>query len=912
MPAPVQLKAEPVKTSDQVITDSDQNREKAERNITALWDNYRSPDGNNWASDPGINKKINFKLNVQPRLLHDFNRISVNPSSSLTIQPKLAVNAPGDEYEQEADAVADKVMQMPGAAAQDINNAAGNALQNKPANGGEEQEKEKKEEEEQLEPVAQKIIQRKYATGGDDNDNDDDDERSGNKNSGKAAPLITPNVQQVLQSPGQPLDTETRSFMESRFGFDFSKVQIHNNSLANQSSKDINALAYTHQHHIAFRAGQYQPQTESGRKLLAHELMHVVQQGNENMIQRMAAVNFNLEEDITAVSDADKVVEDMSLEDENARSTEEAKFIVEDGTEPGKGQIRKSDFLEALNDAICRTVDRGLRGTEYSSDNCPYIRAAFAKHKNSTPLYIEQLIDRYSGVVGMAKNAHDLIRLMQVRVMSAVKTWLQTGDMSGVPADIQYEIYSSMGTAIKEKIKNAVSSKLSFKAKEGGAHATQSPHAVMQSLGKGNPLEGRTRGRMESAFGTDFGNVEIHTDSHAAKLASSMNARAFAVGNHIAFGGGEHKPGTLIGDALMAHELAHVEQQNNATVRADNNADYQTLEEDADETAIGVIVKVLTGKDINLKRKLSARLKTGLRLSSCKSKSAKEKEIERLSGLQSGFLEEKRKKLEAEKQMAADQAAKASGGPKVKIDVDINDTLKEEASKPLFKGGPADPWEKDISEADRQNYIKVRVPNAWAAIIASIKGTELEKVMKGITPDFQPKKALENGWYAWGQQNKTMGFGMSFIHDAEKDPKNSWPILAHEMGGHEEYGKTYSSEIMDEVISNLPKHQQDYWKGPGSQDFANRYNYPETEIYSALRQRRYSEPVSGTKPTYSAMAPELNIPDKLKRIKDSLHPDVARAVLVELKKRIDANPEILDRDKKYFLAQVKLEFGYDL
>ncbi len=296
MPAPVQLKAEPAKTSAQVITDSDQNREKAERNITALWDNYRSQDGNNWASDPATNKKINGKLKVQSRLLHDFNRITVHASSSLTIQPKLAVNAPGDEYEQEADAVADKIMQMPETASQDSNHAAGNTLLHKPANGGEVKEKEKNEEEEQPEPAAQKMIQRKYATGGDD-DNDDDDERSRNKSSAKAIPLITPKVHQVLQSPGQPLDTETRSFMESRFGFNFSTVQIHNNAMAHQSARSINALAYTHQNNIVFGEGQYRPQTPDGKRLLAHELAHVVQQRERmqsNIIQRKAVADVNV------------------------------------------------------------------------------------------------------------------------------------------------------------------------------------------------------------------------------------------------------------------------------------------------------------------------------------------------------------------------------------------------------------------------------------------------------------------------------------------------------------------------------------------------------------------------------------------------------------------------------------------
>ncbi len=55
-----------------------------------------------------------------------------------------------------------------------------------------------------------------------------------------------------------------------------------------------------------------------------------------------------------------------------------------------------------------------------------------------------------------------------------------------------------------------------------------------------------------------------HTDSNASSVSNRVNARAFTVGNHVAFGGGEYKPGTLAGDALIAHELAHTVQQQGA------------------------------------------------------------------------------------------------------------------------------------------------------------------------------------------------------------------------------------------------------------------------------------------------------------------------------------------------------------
>src|ERR1700754_1826528 len=85
-------------------------------------------------------------------------------------------------------------------------------------------------------------------------------------------------VNQVLRSPGQSLDGDTRQFMESRFGYDFSHVRVHADSKAGESARAVNALAYTVGNDIVFRSGRYAPSSNAGRKLMAHELAHVVQQ----------------------------------------------------------------------------------------------------------------------------------------------------------------------------------------------------------------------------------------------------------------------------------------------------------------------------------------------------------------------------------------------------------------------------------------------------------------------------------------------------------------------------------------------------------------------------------------------------------------------------------------------------------
>lgn len=91
---------------------------------------------------------------------------------------------------------------------------------------------------------------------------------------------VPPIVHDVLRSPGQSLDRGTRTFMESRFGHDFSGVRVHTDGHAAESAQSVNALAYTVGQNVVFGAGQYSPGTIAGKRLLAHELTHVVQQRN--------------------------------------------------------------------------------------------------------------------------------------------------------------------------------------------------------------------------------------------------------------------------------------------------------------------------------------------------------------------------------------------------------------------------------------------------------------------------------------------------------------------------------------------------------------------------------------------------------------------------------------------------------
>lgn len=123
---------------------------------------------------------------------------------------------------------------------------------------------------------------------------------------GPRAPEAVPaSVEDVLRSPGQPLDPATSRLMGTRFGHDFGRVRIHTDSRAAASAGAVSALAYTVGQDVVFGPGQYAPSTGPGLKLLAHELTHVVQQqGAGGGEIRMGAADDHWEREAAAAADS--------------------------------------------------------------------------------------------------------------------------------------------------------------------------------------------------------------------------------------------------------------------------------------------------------------------------------------------------------------------------------------------------------------------------------------------------------------------------------------------------------------------------------------------------------------------------------------------------------------------------------
>ena len=265
------------------------------------------------------------------------------------IQPKLTINEPGDQYEQEADAVADRVMRMtpaPGGGDEkpvQTKPLLVSSLQRKCANCDAEDKLQRQEMEEEgtlqrkaitaggfggSDPIAiqrqcagcdmedkvqrqemeeERPLQRKAITAGGFGgsepitiqrqcagcDMEDKVQRQEMEEEGpiQAMPLMrkasdggytaTPQLQSQLNSSkggGSPLPGPTLTSMSQAFGADFSSVRIHTDSRAAEMSQGIQAKAFTHGGDIYFNRGQYQSESSEGKKLLAHELTHVVQQ----------------------------------------------------------------------------------------------------------------------------------------------------------------------------------------------------------------------------------------------------------------------------------------------------------------------------------------------------------------------------------------------------------------------------------------------------------------------------------------------------------------------------------------------------------------------------------------------------------------------------------------------------------
>jgi hypothetical protein len=294
-------------------------------------------------------------------------------------------------------------------------------------------------------------------------------------------------------------------------------------------------------------------------------------------------------------------------------------LLVEDGAPASPEQMQKSAFLAALRPATCARADEELAAAGRDTNGCPYIENAFDRWSQRDASQLERAIKKFAPEAANARTARDYIPVVSSRVAAGVREWVETGAIPELPegmsaADLMsggagvLGVLGSIGSAIGGLF-SGIGAAL-FMAREGGGGST-SAEEVLPKLGSGTALEPAVRSRMESAFGYDFGRVRVHTGVEDQALTSSAGARALSVGEHIAFGSGEYRPGTIDGDAMIAHELAHTMQQRGAP---SPGTATEALESDADTAAAGVMRNLWAGEEDSASR---PRLRGGLRLSRC-------------------------------------------------------------------------------------------------------------------------------------------------------------------------------------------------------------------------------------------------------------------------------------------------------
>lgn len=309
---------------------------------------------------------------------HHFFETSPDPDSffqksspSPFIQPKLTIGQPNDKYEQEADAVAQKVVSSSETAIQTkcTECEKEESLQKQSLPEEEELQMQPKEEEEEM--LQTQSMEEEEGLQMKPSLQLKNDATSAGRS--EASSGIQSRINNNRGS-GWPLDSKARGFMESRMQTDFSSVNIHTNDTAVQMNRELGARAFTVGSDIYFNKGEYRPETTKGKKLLAHELTHVVQQQNtlSPAIQRTIGDGFDLssprfkgDPDLEACFDSEKIIK-VGSSGESVRKIQQALIdagfpLPRFGTDGIFGQETKASVREFQRQS-------GLEFTELDGD----------------------------------------------------------------------------------------------------------------------------------------------------------------------------------------------------------------------------------------------------------------------------------------------------------------------------------------------------------------------------------------------------------------------------------------------------------------------------------------------------------------------------------------------------------------
>ncbi|HTE49438.1 MAG TPA: DUF4157 domain-containing protein, partial [Kofleriaceae bacterium] len=423
--------------------------------------------------------------------------------------------------------------------------------------------------------------------------------RDGGDPAGAGAEAAAPTVEDVAtaavetRSAGRPVDPSVRERVESHLGSDFSNVRVHDDDDARVATAAMGARAFAYGSDVFLGPGE----SDRDQGLMAHELTHVAQQsgGEARPAAKIEVGQANSPQE----TEADAVAAQVT-----SGAAPEILIAEDDARALAPGQMRRGDFLSALHGQATAAAGQEL-GPLWSAEGCPFLEQYFAEYRGRPGRDAEQTLRRFTR--SNATTAQALLTAASERIRQGIRHWRDTGEM---PADI------------------AAASPAAAKA-AGEAGATPAPPgtaaAKVSSFGPGRQLEAATAQRMGDAFDASFAGVTVHTGPEAARAVAAEGATAMAVGEHVAFAAGAYQPGTLEGDAVLAHELAHTMQQRGGgdalAQLAPLAGESAAHESDADQ-ATGSAIARLWGKLKGGARAMASRarveLTSGLQLQRCK------------------------------------------------------------------------------------------------------------------------------------------------------------------------------------------------------------------------------------------------------------------------------------------------------
>jgi len=484
----------------------------------------------------------------------------------------------------------------------------------------------------------------------------------------------------VLDSPGQPLVDESRSFMEARFGYDFSSVRVHSDPDAQRSADATNAEAYTVGHDIVFASGRYRPETTEGQQLLAHELAHVVQQDGASANSGHITMGKTDEHEHEADSIASDIASGPTGEQPGtstantqlqAKDNEDSKSAstgtpAKAGAAPCIEEVVGEDIASLLQSGVVTIIEFGApwcEGCNQNKDSLEVICERFKKDPPPVPVRIYSIntdlpenegpSKEYVGAKipelyfyvgstlrarynqGLQPDSMEYIVKDEVEYASTAGWWrgakkggkwggliggaagliggiavaskanldnpmlgflgvlgagvvggaLLAGGIGAIAGAIGDDRKTGPKDQKRKKFQPKLRNQIETEKEEREADQWAMLAGNRDSSNRGRPLDQGTKSFMEERFEHDFGHVRIHRDEHAEALTRELNAFAVTQGSDISFATDGYQPNTVNGRAVMAHELAHVVQNDNSA----GNAPTIALESEAESAADSVM-----------------------------------------------------------------------------------------------------------------------------------------------------------------------------------------------------------------------------------------------------------------------------------------------------------------------------------